>query len=89
MQNACALAELQWPSELKSAPTAGRLRTPAQPGEAVTVPVMPLVPEAGGVLLKLKVQFRLFSGPGLFAYGRVVSVVQASEDDLKRVFHFC
>ena len=109
MHNAYALAELRWPSQLKSVPTEGRLCTPAhfeddshsdwslfvwldkaaQPGEAVTVPIMPLVPEAGGVLLKPEAQFRLFLGPGLFADGRVVSVVQASEDDLKCVFHFC
>jgi len=109
MQNAYALAELRWPSELKSASMEGRLCVPAhfesdshsdwslfvwldkpaQPGEAATVPIMPLVPEAGGDLLKPEARFRLFLGPGLFAHGRVVSVIRASEDDLKCVFHFC
>ena len=109
MQNAYALAELRWPSEMKALPKEGRLCTPAhfeddsqsdwslfvwldkpaQPGESITVPITPLVPEAAGRLLKPEAQFRLFLKPGLFAYGRVASVIWASEDDLKCVFHFC
>lgn len=65
------------------------LDKPARPGEAVTVPITPLIPEAGGNLLKPEAQFRLFLGHGLFARGRVVSVVESSEADLKCVFHFC
>ncbi len=109
MQNTYALAELQWPAEMKAIPREGRFCTPAhfesdsqsdwsmfvwldkpaRPGEAVTVPITPLIPEAGGKLLKPEAQFRLFLGPGLFARGRVVSVVESSEADLKCVFHFC
>lgn len=65
------------------------LDKPAQAGVSVIVPIMPLVPDAGEELLKPEAQFRLFLGSGLFAHGRVVSVIRASEDDLKCVFHFC
>lgn len=65
------------------------LEKPACPGEVVTVPVMPLVDQAGPKLLEVDAQFQLFLAPGLFAPGRIVSVVSVSEEDRKCVFHFC
>lgn len=65
------------------------LDKPACPGEAVTVPVMPLVTEAGPELLQPDARFQLLLAPDLYAQGRVLSVVSTSEDNLKCVFHLC
>ena len=59
------------------------------PGETVAVPVTPLIPEAAGRLLVPGAEFQLFLKPGLYAPGRVVKVSEASEEDLRCVFHFC
>lgn len=63
------------------------LDKPACPGETVTVPVMPLVTEAGPKLLEADAKFELFLGPKLLAPGRIVSVASASQEDLNSVFH--
>lgn len=109
MQTVYALAELQWPSEMKATTKKGRLCTPAHfdkdnnsdwslclwldkpacPGEVVTVPVRPLVTEIRLDLFEVDARFQLFLSPGLSAQGRIVSVVSASEEDVKCVFHFC
>ncbi len=62
---------------------------PVNPGETVIVPVTPLVSEAAEKLLQPGVEFQLFLKPGLYAPGRVITVSEASEDDLRCVFHFC
>lgn len=65
------------------------LDKPAQSGESVMVPVTPLVTESAEKLLRPEAKFRLRLGRNVFANGRIVSVVQTSEADLKCVFHFC
>lgn len=62
---------------------------PVNPGETVTVPVTPLVSEAAGELLQPGAEFQLFLKPDLYASGRVITVSEVSEDDLRCVFHFC
>ena len=65
------------------------LDQPAQPGDRVTVPVTPLISESAEALLRPEAVFRLFVGHGLFATGRVLWVVPATQHELKSVFHFC
>jgi hypothetical protein len=65
------------------------LDAPMTPGEAVTIPVMPLISEAAERLLKPGAEFRLFLRPDIYALGRVISVKQVSAEDLRCVFHFC
>ena len=62
---------------------------PINPGEVVTVPITPLVSEAAEKLLLPGAKFRLFLKPDLYASGRVVTVSEVSEQDLRCVFHFC
>ena len=62
---------------------------PVNPGETITVPITPLVSEAAGILLLPGAEFQLFLKPNLYASGRIITVSEASEDDLRCVFHFC
>ena len=62
---------------------------PINPGETVSVPVTPLVSEAAKKLLIPGAEFQLFLKPGLYASGRVVTVLEASDEDLRCVFRFC
>ena len=65
------------------------LDKPIVAGGFATVPVMPLVSEVAEELLKPNAEFRLFIKPNIYANGRVISVKQASAEDLRCVFHFC
>ncbi len=60
---------------------------PVNPGETVTVPVTPLVSEAAEKLLLPGAEFRLFLGRDCYAEGRILKVQQASNEEMRRIFH--